>query len=102
MKASEQSEKRGSRIKELLYEFYAQILMQNNFSFPVWFICYVISYAQMLDFLFHPFFDSMTSESFISSIILNVFEYTSVSPPCNRSNSSEPSYPTKRWAWSSS
>lgn len=64
--------------KEFLYEFYTQILMQNNFSFAIWVICYVISFFQMLDYIFHPFFDELLDESFVTNCILQVFQYCSV------------------------
>jgi hypothetical protein len=70
-------------IQELLYEFYAQVLMQNQFSFTLWLVSYILSYLQILDYIFHPFVDSVMEESFVSSLIVNVFQYSSVFLECS-------------------
>ncbi len=69
-------------MKKMIYELYTITLMQNQLSFLVWLIFYLISYFQMLDFLFYQFFDSLSDESFLASVILQVFSSCSVpSPP---------------------
>ncbi len=66
------------KLKELLYEFYTQILMQNQFTFLFWLICYIISFFQVLDFIFHPFHEDVSDQGFISGLIVDIFEYCSV------------------------
>lgn len=65
-------------LQELFFEFYTQVLMQNQFSFFLWVITYLIGYIQLLDFLFHYYYNQVSSESFVASFVLSVLEYSSV------------------------
>ena len=78
MKALKREKTCCSRLKEFLYEFYTQVLMQNHFSFTLWLLCYLLSFLQILDFTFHSFGSTMSKESFVSSLIVSILEYSSV------------------------
>jgi len=65
-------------LTENLYEFYTQSLMQNQFSYFLWVLTYIISYVQIIDFLFHYYYDVVYSESLVSSVIVSILEYSSV------------------------
>eukprot|EP01022_Parablepharisma_sp_SALTPOND_P000771 TRINITY_DN105021_c0_g1_i1.p1 TRINITY_DN105021_c0_g1~~TRINITY_DN105021_c0_g1_i1.p1 ORF type:complete len:1050 (+),score=83.84 TRINITY_DN105021_c0_g1_i1:89-3151(+) len=71
-----------SILKGTIFELYTVTLMQNQLSFTVWVIFYLISYFQMLDFTFHAFYDEISGQSFLSSLILQVFSAVSVRFVC--------------------
>ena len=80
MAISESKKKQPACLKfrELLYEFYTQALMQNNFSFLLWMICYITNFLQLLDYIFHSYYEEVAKESVASSLILDILKYTSV------------------------
>ena len=78
MLSQEQKISWKSRLKTILFEFYTSSLMQNQLSFSIWTIFYLISYFQLLDFVFHSFTDTVSNQSFAASFILQLFSAVSV------------------------